>query len=183
MKITGYKLREALKKQELRRDAALAQFKSSLYRFEGDDKLSPDDVMKTITEAETAIAKIQAAQTEYNSKIQVTVSFSATRNGKKEAQSEKMSLCAAVKTLGGAGRVEKLWRDAAGTKQDTRRYYDEKAEMTRQTDHVYAKSVLTPKETLERAHWAASWSAALRSSVAAANATEVEIDLDSSLLE
>ena len=170
MRINGYKLREAMTRFELQRDSVAAQFKGSLHAFEDEKKESPDSLMNTLSAAECAIASLQTAQARYNLEVKVPV------------QGTVMSLCKAIKLMGGATRVENLWKVAAGTKKEKGAYYDRGEDLVRNTDQVTAKSVLQPKERLERATKAAQRSAALRSAVAQGNAVEMEIDLDSKLL-
>src|SRR5579885_1022293 len=104
MKVTGYQIREAIRKQELQRDTVISQFNASLFKFEGEEKLSPDDVAKMFTQAEQAIANLQTGLARYNLYVVIDV------------LGDKMTLAEGVKRLGGAGRLEKLWREAATAK-------------------------------------------------------------------
>jgi len=106
MKITGYKLQHTLRELAHRRDTAAARFDKVLWKFEDQDKATPQQIMKAYRDAEVTIAKLQTAQGRYNLAITVNV------------LSETMTLAEAVKRVGGAGRMEKMWRSIAAPKKD-----------------------------------------------------------------
>lgn len=169
MLITGYLLREGLRRWELRRDTAAEQFTTSLTKFKDDDKLAPTEIAKTFTEAEEAIARLQAAQSRYNLHVVVDV------------LGAQFTLCEAVKRLGGAGRIDKMWRSAAGGKKD--RYGMDRD--TRNKDEERAERTVTVKEAMANANKASAFAGALRAAVAKGNGTEVpasELFLDENLL-
>jgi len=166
MKTTGYELREALKRWKLKRDVAQAAFPKSLKTFEGQDKRSPEDLASELLVAEAAIAKLQATQDSYNT----IVSF--------EVGGEQMSLCYAIKHLGGLVRVEKLWRDVAVKGEDTRFSY---TEPTRLKDHEYARDTVTPESAAQQALEIGKVIADLRVAISKGNAVEVETDCDEAL--
>jgi hypothetical protein len=170
MKVTGIQLREAIKRWNLRKDAAAAQFSESLWQFE-DDKgcTSPVDLMNTFQAAESAIARLQVAQTRYNLAIRVTV------------QGDEMTLCEAVKRVGGAGRAQKMWRTTAVDKGRDRYSY---REMTRKTDEVRAQRQVSVKDALTEASKTAVLAGQFRNVIAVGNTETVEIeDLEASLFE
>ena len=169
MKINGYKLRESMKRFELQRDAAEVRFPHSLYAFEGDKKDSADSIMESLVKAEEGIANLQTVQSAYNLQVRVRV------------QGTEMTLCNAIKLMGGATRAENLWKIAAGTKK-ARGSYDPGPQLVRQNDQTVAKAVLGPKGLLERATKASTYAAAIRSAVAQGNATELDLDMDPKLL-
>ena len=162
MKVTGYLIREAIKRHELRRDTSAKTFPETLHKFVGDDKHSPDDIISRYRASEDAVAALQVAQARYNLTVQVTVF------------DQKMSLLEAVKRIGGAGRLEKMWRDSVIPKSDRYSYRDET--MERDTTKVYAKPTMTQDEREDRANKAASRAGAFRAAIAAGNATEVDAD-------
>jgi hypothetical protein len=108
MKVTGFRLRESIQFQRLQLNNALAQFDSSLYAFEGDQKAAPEKLDEIIVEAERAIAQLQTAQAYYNLRVMVEVGMGG----------EMITLCEAVKRIGGAGRREKMWRSGSARKKD-----------------------------------------------------------------
>ena len=167
MKVTGYMLREALKRWQLKRDSAVALFESSLKKFDDETKDPPALVMRAFMDAERAIAQIQAAQATYNGLIKVTV------------QDTVMSLNAAVKMLGGASRREKLWRDVATPSRSAYGYNDG----VRSKDQEVAKPTITQKDAAALAVEAGKYTSALRAAIAVANGNEVDLDISAGLLE
>jgi len=146
---------------ELRRKMAGDNFDKSLHSFEGEIKESPQEVVDNFQHADEAVANLQTAQAMYNLSVKVNV------------LGEDMTLCEAVKRVGGAGRVEKLWRTAATDKKD--RYgYDR--ELVRNADEVRARRTITLQEAGEMAAEAAKWAGALRAEIAVANSEEVEVE-------
>jgi len=169
MKTTGYALREAIKQQELRRDTASRAFNGSLKAFPDEKKEKPQNLVEQFVKSERAVAKLQTAQAKYN--LLVTV----------EANGEKLTLLEAIKAIGGAGRVEKMWRSAAGPKEDRYSYGDRDV---RDPNQVRAEPTISTSEMVKLASQAGKRAGALRAAIATANAKEVEIeDLDASLFE
>ncbi len=169
MKITGYRLREAIKMHELRRNTWAGQFTDSLVKFKDDDKAHPLAIAKNFHAEEEAVAKLQAVQAHYNLTVMVSI------------LGQKMSLCEAVKRVGGAGRVEGMWRAAAGGKKE--RYgYGNDNERDPSKERAHAQMTMT--EITKEAQTASKFAGALRSAIATANTQEVEVEnLDASLFE
>src|SRR6478609_5737725 len=71
--VTGYKLRTAVKSLEMKLQAAIRVFNDSLVKYPSEKKSTPEEVMGEILQLETGIAKLQAAQAEYNTKVKVDV--------------------------------------------------------------------------------------------------------------
>jgi hypothetical protein len=170
MKVTGYKLREALRRWQLRRDTAAGQFPKVLTAFKDEKKPSPDDIGGAVLAAETAIASLQAAQAIYNSSVHVEVGGKAS------------TLLECIKRIGGLGRVEKLWRTAATVKED--RYASLHESKTRKADEVIAERTVSYEAAGAKAAEFGKLLGAYREAIAIGNAREVEIkDLDAALLE
>lgn len=170
MQVTGIQLREAIKRWNLRRDAAAAQFSESLWQFATDENLSkPGDLMAAMQKAEAAIARLQVAQTRYNLAVKV------------EVQQWNMTLCEAVKQVGGAGRMQKMWRCAALDKgRESYSYRD----MTRKTDEIRAQRQISVKEALAEASRTAVLAGAFRNAIAVGNTTEIKVEaLEATLFE
>jgi hypothetical protein len=170
MKVTGFLLREALRRWELRRDTAASQFESSLMRFPDEDKPAPDSLATAFVDAEHAISCLQVAQARYN--LLVTI----------EVMGAVMPLCQGVKRLGGAGRLDKLWRSAVGEKKDR---YGMRDEHTRRADETRAVRVMSIPDAMVRANRAAVFAGALRAAIAKGNGTEIptsDLLLDPALL-
>jgi hypothetical protein len=169
MKVTGYQLREAIRRHELRRDAAATQFNESLWRFEDEDKISPDDLHTLFVEAEKTIGVLQVGQMRYNRAVALNVT------------GEKMTLAEGVKRIGGAGRIEKMWRESVGKKD---RYGRDPSDRTRSSDTQHVVRALSVKECMDRTSRTAKFAGALRAAIAEANSREVEVEgLDPSLFE
>lgn len=159
MKVTGYKLREAIRRVELQRDTVAGLFKDSLYVFEGEAKADPIELMKKFRDAEYAVAALQEAQQRYNLRVSFVVC------------GKVLSLAVAVKMLGGAGRTAKMWRDAIAKREDR---YGRDLERSRDTEA--AKRVVAYDVALREANKADAYAGELRAAVAAGNATEMEIE-------
>ena len=171
MKTNGYQIREAIKRWELRRETASTQFAESLFAFpeERESRETPDDLMNVFLKAEQSIGQLQTAQTRYNLEVKV------------RSTSFDMTLCEAVKRIGGAGRAEKMWRTATSDKGRDR--YQSR-EMSRSKDEIYAVRVLSVKETMKRAGDAAVFAGSLRAAIAEGNTRIIDIEgLDSKLFE
>lgn len=172
MKVNGYKLREALRRWQLRRETAASQFKTSLTAFPGEDKPSPIALAETMHRADVAIAQLQTAQTRYNLQAQAHLPGVGP-----------MPLLALVKSIGACLRLEKLWREAAVVKKDKHIYYSKDPEL-RDADQIAAVRLVSFEQAAERAAAAAQKLGALREAIAIGNAQELEIeDLSGSLFE
>ena len=169
MRVTGYQLREAIKVWELRKDAASRMFDDSLKIFPGDNKDHPQVIIASLIAAEIAIAKLQTAQSKYN----LAISF--------PFEGDVITLCEAVKSLGGYARVEKLWRATAGEKKEKYSYRDT---TERDPTKEYATYVVKPAESAAAAAKAAKVASTLRALIAQHNSREIFIEgLDAKLLD
>lgn len=167
MLVSGYQIREATHRHELARDTAAQLFKKSTFAFSDDEPLDPKKVMEDFQSEEHAVVRLQEAQQRYNLLVTVNV------------QGVEMTLGAAVKSLGGAGRAEKMWRETIIIKD---RYGSTVRDMERSKDTLVAKRVVGINEATKLANKAAGYAGALRAAVATGNATKVEIEsLDESL--
>lgn len=165
MKISGYKLRDAIKYQVMRRDAATQAFNPALKAFPEEEKETPLQIVQELLLAERAISELQVAQMRYNLAVTVNV------------LGESMTLADAIKRVGGLARAEKLWRTVT---PERRSFLDnDEYDPTR----IQAKPTISPKEALKLAQGAAKHSGAFRAAIAAGNGQELEIDLDPALFE
>jgi hypothetical protein len=170
--VTGYQIREAIRQWELQKETATRQFNESLWVFEGEEKPAPEALHKLIADAEEAIANLQFAQTRYN--LEVTIA----------PQGREMTLTDGVKRVGGAGRLEKLWRTVASDTGRSGRSYGLATNM-RDKDQVMAKRSISVNDSLVLATKAAAYAGALRAAIAQGNTTAVDADkigLDTGLL-
>ena len=171
MKVTGYAIREALRRWQLRRDTADSQFKGTLMRFKDEVKASPLDVIQKIADAEVAVAKLQVLQTVYNSRVTVSV----------EGVGSNLTLLECIKRFGGLGRVEKHWRDAATEKPDR---YGLTDRSVREEGQVYAERAISFEDASRQAIVTGLLLGKLREAVAVGNAREIEFEsLDATLFE
>lgn len=161
--VTGYQLREAIRRLELRRDALQAVFQDSLQAFPGESKPAPQATGSELMEIEEAISNMQTAQAAYNLQVKLP-------NG--------MLLCTAIKLIGAAGRNEKRWREVASPKKKDS-YYDR--DTVRREGETRASSTVDPATAAGLAQSAAKIASDIRSGIAMANATTV--DLSFSFLE
>lgn len=168
MQVNGYKLREALRRWTLRRDTATGQFPQVLSAFPNEDKPDPKTVAANVLTAETAIAKLQTAQTIYNSRVMLRI------------HNEPVSLLGCIKRVGGLGRIEKMWRTAATVKADRYSYGAE----TRKADEMVAVRRVTYEAASDMAAQYSRVLAEAREAIATGNAQMVDIeDLDPALFE
>lgn len=170
MKTTGWALKEAIKEHELRRDTAARSFNGTLKAFADDKKQSPQEVVEEFLARERSIASLQVAQAEYNLKVRV------------KHDGREITLCEAVKLIGGLGRAEKMYRSATGAKPD--RYSSYADTDVRDPKQERAKETISPKEAAVLASAQARVAGRLRAAIATGNGTEVEIEsLSPSLFE
>lgn len=164
MKITGYKLRHAIREAEHIKNLAASQWDDSLHAFpdEMEKKASPTALMAKYRECENRLAQLMLAQTRYNLAVEV------------EVLGERMTLCEAVKRVGGAGRAEKMWRAAAGGEKKDR--YSYRNDLVRNATEVRAVRTISIEDALEQAKRAARYAAALREAIEVGNSTEVDIE-------
>lgn len=169
MKVNGFQLREAVRRWELIRENAAKQFPATHWAFEGEtDRLTPDATMERYVQADTAIAKLQTWQQQYNLSVPLDV------------LGFHMTLSEAVKRLGAAGRAEKMWRVALNDEGQER--YSNRRDIVRPKDEIRAKKLMKPDALMERANKASKFSGALRAAIAKGNVTEVELPVDPALL-
>ena len=157
MRVTGYQLRETLRRWELRRKATEAEFRDSIYGFADESKSLPISVGGNLARCEKACARLQEVQQRYNQVVVMT-------------GSESLAYC--VKAIGGLGRLEKLWRDAAIEQKDR---FDRREARQRLADSEYAVRRISTQAALALADKAATEAGAMRAAIAKANNTEIEI--------
>lgn len=169
---TGYKLRAAVKALEMQLETAVRVFNDSLVKYPSENKIAPIAAMGELLSLETRIAKLQAAQSEYNGKVVVNV------------LGNDMTLTEAVKRVGGAGRVVSLWKKASGASDPNNRYYGSPFDNMRSRDpnQEYTERAISEKDATVQAVEAERFASALRGAIAEGNATSIEINLDPTLL-
>lgn len=165
MKVTGNKVREALRRAVFRRQILDQQFSTTLFAFEGEKKQTPQEIADEFQRADTDVAMLQAIQQMFNQGTMVN-----TIDG-------EIPLALAIRLIGGAGRVEKMWREAAGGgKKDRYAYNDDRK--TRNKDEIRAEMQVSVEEALKKADKAARRASSLREAIADGNAQSMKIDSD-----
>ncbi len=162
MKVNGFMLRNALKQLAEEVKMLREQFFTELYAFEG-ERRDPEAFADEIALIESKIVRLQVAQIEYNSTVQIY------------ANSVKMCLAQAVKMVGPASRETAMWRSAL---HDNRSF-----SIFRDPAEERAVPVLTPHQVRTYAKSALKAENSLRSAIAKANMVEMELDLDPELFE
>jgi hypothetical protein len=164
MEVTGYQIREALNRYEARAKTAEQQFKDTLFAFEGDrNTISPKSVVTNYSEAQEAICALQVLRAKFNLETQVSVS----------GYSQPIPLALAVKLIGPADRVAKMWREA--TTYNGRDRWSMGSTLSRDKDSEYAQRTISVEEATKLADVASSNATALRSAIAEGNARKIKI--------
>jgi hypothetical protein len=166
MKITGYQIREGIKYWTLLRDAAAKQFPDSLFAFQGELKPKPTEIIASFESAEQSLADLQTLQQWYNTQVPVRI------------DSQRMTLAAAVKRVGGATRIEKFWKGAiANVKKDRYGTVETlRSAASRDKDSVYEERQVTQQDALKFAEKAARVAGAYRSAIAQGNTVTVNLE-------
>lgn len=169
MQVTGYQLREAIKRATQRCEMARNVFKDSATGFD-DEAKDPIKAAIAFDERGTDVALLQALQQTYNQNVVL--------QGIK-VRDMPVTLAVGVKLVGHAGAVEKEWRNMASAKRD--RYSSDPA-TERDTSKIYARKLVTPAMAVARSEVAGAFAAQLRAAIAVANNTTLDMDIDPALL-
>lgn len=162
MKVTGYQLREAIRAWELRKSAAEQLVPESLMCFAGQEHEDPAKIIAQVAEAEAKIAEIETVQSAYNLGVTVWVI------------DKDITLAEAIKAVGGAGRVEKLWRMAVKGDNNRDRGYGYN-ELRKEKDTELAKRTISVEVAMKAAALAAQYAGALRAAIAQGNNQEKDV--------
>lgn len=160
MKLTGYQIQHLAREKTTLIETLVSQFRARTKVFPGDPEPHLEALGLQIQKEETALAKLQTIQTRYNLRVEVSV------------EGVTMPLAEAVKSVGGAGRLEKIWRDLAAPRKD--RYSLDRDE--RQEGTVVAKAAVSSEEALVLSKKAAKRASALREAIQIGNATAIAFD-------
>lgn len=180
--VNGVTLREALKRWEMRREAVAKQFDGSFFKRPAEVEkarksgglVGPEAVATEFARCERAVATLQAAQARYNLDTTVSVAVGG--------ETLRMSLAEAVKTVGGLGRIEAMWRKAANAVDDP---YENQRIHYSETDRKidWPERQLALHKVVERATEAANHTGAVRGAIAVGNTREMLMTLDPDLLK
>lgn len=169
MQVTGYQLREAVKRATQRCEMARNVFKDSAVGFD-DEAKDPIAAAAAFDKRGIDVAFLQALQQQYNQTV--------TLPGIK-VRGMPVTLAVGVKLIGHAGAIEKEWRNMAAAKRE--RYGADPA-TERDTSKVYAKKLVTPDMAVARSEATGAFAAELRAAIAVANNTVLDMDIDPTLL-
>jgi hypothetical protein len=165
MNITGHRIKEAIEAWKIKRELALGAFTKALFSF--DEKAMPaDHFFVQFDEAETAIIRLQAAQSEYNLKV----------------STDSYTLTEAVKRVGALTRFIKMWKEALKAQAVEGSPWDKRNQFVRNKDDQIAEKTVTDERCREMITKLSQAKNALQGAIAVANATKVEIGLDEHLL-
>ena len=128
-------------------------------QFKGEDKGDPQALSAQVFETERRLVRLQCAQDIYNEHV----------TG--QCGDEHVSLGYAIKLVGGIGRMEKFWRNAAAPKRD--RYSYREGERSKDTE--YAERRVTPEQALAEHTRYSKIASSLRAFIAQANTTGVDV--------
>lgn len=169
MQVSGYELREALRNWVTRREILSKQFTKSLWAFPGEDTSAnpPEGVALRFQVADRNVATLEEAQQYYNLQVKVCL------NCFKDEPPSVYTLSRAVKLVGGAGRYEKMWRTAAVDTGDGNRWGDR--DLVRRNDETKAERTVPIDQCVRLAERASKFANALRSGIAKANTSFIEI--------
>jgi uncharacterized membrane protein YqiK len=139
-----------------------------MHKFEDDEKETPGDLSAQYSVIEEQIAVLMTARAVYNLKVMV------------KANNVDMPLAKAIRLVGGAGRLEKLWR--APTKKKVDRW-DREQRLERDKDHEFATQVISIEDCLKAARIEGKRASSLREAIAVGNGAGLEMELDPGLFE
>lgn len=165
MKVTGYKLREAIRRAVQRYDLAQRVFQDSQMGF-SDETKDPIAAAAAYNAAGIAVAQLQSLQQRYNDQVIITIDSADVP--------AKMTLATAVKLVGHCGALEKQWRTVAVGKKERHSFVDPGLE--RDNSKTYAKRMVTVQQAAEFADKAGNTAARLRAAIAISNNEERDID-------
>jgi hypothetical protein len=167
MKVTGYRLQHAIREAMHLRDVLAAQFGDNVKQFASSpNRVNISNVYQQYRDVEQRIAALQVLQARYNLHVHVVVLH------------DTVTLMQAVKQVGGAGRCEKMWREASGTRKRDRYREDE-----RSRDVEYAELSVPVERCMERARDAHRFASALREAIQVGNATVLDMEVGPGLLD
>lgn len=173
MTVTGYQLREALRKWVQRQDMAKKVFENSKFAFAGEHK----DITAAAShffKAGVNVALLQAAQQAYNQLVPLDSPYLRMTLGIND-----LTLAIGVKLIGHAGCFEKAWRNVVSGPTKKPFYGDD--DRRRSKDDEFAQPTIGDNEALAHAEKAGSIAAQLRAAIATANGTSIDLNLDLAL--
>jgi hypothetical protein len=166
-KMDGNRFKLNLKLWQDRRASLLSQWDDSMWAFEGEEKVGTKELSEQITTAEISIAKLQTMQTTFNLKVMLLW------------KGKEITLMEAIKAVGGAGRMEKMWSAAARIKKDR---YGYSPRETRNKDQEVSVRTISVEDAAKMSTLATRDAGQLRALIAKGNQESVEMDIPTGLL-
>lgn len=160
MKVTGFKLKQAVKMIGIDISALTQELNSSYSKSEGEEKRTIKEIVSELQTAESNLAKVQSVQALYNQTIIVDGPLQQAPS----MYGKPVPLALVIKMEGVNARIAKVWKDTA--KQTDRYALREEPGVVSQ---VY------PKECFQEVKVLATASAKLQSLIGTANSRELEI--------
>jgi hypothetical protein len=177
LKVSGFQIMDRLEQLKEQGATVDAKFTGSLHKFSDEVKQTPMQVSSLYEQIETKVADLQEAQSKLNLKIKVKFA------------DQELTLEKAIKMLGVLGRIKNQWKVAAGvstaeTKRGRRSYYDpDPTVRTRDENTEVAVRQVSEAEAQLFVTFYTKYTTELKQAIRAANAREVDIDLDPSVFE
>ena len=167
MIVTGYKIREAVRRWTTLQAVSAKMFPETIYAFDGDIKDTPLEMDGAFWKASLAIAELQEAQQRYNASVVVKVG------------NEEMTLSKAIKLVAFAGQRSKQWRTAAS--ETGRNRFHERV-LTRSKEDEVARRQCTIKDCLSEQERIDRYLSDLRTAIAVGNGQEKEVVVNKDLI-
>ena len=160
MKVNGHRLRQRINECESVKAVLSAKFTDAKSKFPDEEKAALTTIASQFEACDIRIARLQDIQSRYNLHVTVTV------------HGQTFSLREAVARLGGAGRLEKMWRSIATPSRDR---YSYGASDTRDPNQLVSRPTMEADEALEYLKRASRFASDLRSAIANANTIEIDV--------
>lgn len=176
MKVTGTQLKTALNTWSERKSALEKLLKDNVWSFEPVSENSPKNIVNIqnhLAKAVEAVCSLQEAQQLYNAQISVTVKDA-------DGNPKFVSLSFAVKMVGELGAMKAQWRRISLDNGREDRY--SRTQLQRSADELFAKKTVSDEVAYKISSDLGKQAGEYRDAMARGNASEIEIDLDASLL-
>lgn len=158
MQVNGVQIKEAMSQWRLEKDTAAKQFNQSLFAFDGEEKVPVGELGERFHKADRNLALLEELQQLYNLNTTVRVG------------SETMTLSLAVKLVGGAGRLEKMWRSAA-TDDGLDRYSSRQT--SRNRDEEFATRQISVDDCWSKSRQSTKHASQLRAAISTGNVENI----------